>query len=166
MNTPLLDRYRRWLDYERDCNLRVLSSLHDIPTVQHSTAAFEQAVSLLGHLAAARQFWLFRLGVSQRKPATFFPRGLSLAAVEGQLVQAHDDWADYLAGLANEDLDARLSYRSTEGQSFENTVEDILTQLFGHAWYHRGQVAALVRGLGGEPAVTDYVFWTREPVSG
>jgi uncharacterized damage-inducible protein DinB len=43
-------------------------------------------------------------------------------------------------------------------------VEDILTQLFGHSSYHRGQVALLIRDLGGEPAVTDYVFWVREPV--
>lgn len=44
-------------------------------------------------------------------------------------------------------------------------VEDILTQLFGHSWYHRGQIALLVRACGGQPAETDFVFWTREPVS-
>ncbi len=44
-------------------------------------------------------------------------------------------------------------------------VEDILTQLFGHSWYHRGQIAARVRELGGEPAATDFVFFTRELLS-
>jgi len=29
---------------------------------------------------------------------------------------------------------------------------------------HRGQIAALVRALGGEPAVTDYLFWKRRPI--
>ena len=33
-----------------------------------------------------------------------------------------------------------------------------------HSWYHRGQIATLVRALGAEPAVTDFVFWSRELV--
>ncbi|MCG8608490.1 damage-inducible protein DinB, partial [bacterium] len=54
-------------------------------------------------------------------------------------------------------------YKSFEGPSYTNRVEDLATQLFGHSWYHRGQIAALIRSLGGTPAETDYVFWTREP---
>jgi len=36
--------------------------------------------------------------------------------------------------------------------------------LFGHSWYHRGQIAMLLRSIGAEPAVTDIVFWARQPV--
>jgi uncharacterized damage-inducible protein DinB len=43
-------------------------------------------------------------------------------------------------------------------------VEDILAQLFGHSSYHRGQIAMLVRAAGGEPAVTDLIYWCREGV--
>ena len=55
-------------------------------------------------------------------------------------------------------------YRSNEGERFRNRIEDLLTQLFGHSGYHRGQIASIVRRLGGEPAVTDYVFWSRERI--
>jgi uncharacterized damage-inducible protein DinB len=48
---------------------------------------------------------------------------------------------------------------------YRNTVRDILTHLFGHSWYQRGQIAGLVRAIGGEPPVTDFVFWVREEVS-
>ena len=58
-----------------------------------------------------------------------------------------------------------FDYRSSEGIGYRNGVEDILTQLFGHSWYHRGQVALLLRAMGCEPAVTDFVFWTRERIS-
>lgn len=37
---------------------------------------------------------------------------------------------------------------------------------FEHSSYHRGQIALLLRSAGAEPAVTDFLFWTREPVSG
>jgi uncharacterized damage-inducible protein DinB len=76
----------------------------------------------------------------------------------------HREWDDYLAGLDDTELARVFEYRALEGDRFRNRVEDILTQLFGHSWYHRGQVAALIRELGGEPAATDYVFWVREPV--
>jgi uncharacterized damage-inducible protein DinB len=45
-------------------------------------------------------------------------------------------------------------------------VEDILAQLFGHSWYHRGQIAMLVRTAGDEPAVTDLIYWCRKDVPG
>jgi uncharacterized damage-inducible protein DinB len=76
----------------------------------------------------------------------------------------HGEWDDYLAGLGDAELDRVFEYRALEGDRFRNRVEDIVTQLFGHSWYHRGQIASLVRELGGEPAATDYVFWVREPV--
>ena len=59
-----------------------------------------------------------------------------------------------------------LEYQSLDAGRFRNRIEDILTQLFGHSWYHRGQIAMLIRAAGGEPAVTDLIFWCREPISG
>ena len=73
-------------------------------------------------------------------------------------------WSAYLGRLTDADLTRVFEYQSYEGGRFRNSVEDILTQLFGHSWYHRGQIAQLLRSLGAEPAVTDFVFWAREPV--
>ena len=55
-----------------------------------------------------------------------------------------------------------VHYQSLDGKRFRNTVEDILAQLFGHSWYHRGQIASRIKAIGGTPAVTDLVFWSRE----
>jgi uncharacterized damage-inducible protein DinB len=37
----------------------------------------------------------------------------------------------------------------------------MLTQVFGHAWYHRGQIASLVAELGGKAVDTDFIFWCK-----
>jgi uncharacterized damage-inducible protein DinB len=74
-------------------------------------------------------------------------------------------WCAYLEDLDDAGLAHAFEYTSLEGDRYRNTVEDTLTQLFGHSWYHRGQIASLIRSLGAEPAVTDFVFWTREPVA-
>jgi len=80
------------------------------------------------------------------------------------LQQMESDWDRYLASITDEDLERVFEYTSYEGKRFRNSIGDILTQLFGHSWYHRGQIAALVRSLGGEPAVTDFVYWAREAI--
>jgi uncharacterized damage-inducible protein DinB len=57
-----------------------------------------------------------------------------------------------------------FTYQSFDSGRFQNTIEDVLTQLFGHSWYHRGQIAILVRQAGGTPALTDLIYFTRESV--
>ena len=44
------------------------------------------------------------------------------------------------------------------------TLLAILTQLYGHSLYHRGQIAMLVKQAGGQPAMTDFVYWCREKI--
>ena len=74
-------------------------------------------------------------------------------------------WADYLARADDGELARVCEYQSLDAGRFRSRVEDILAQLFGHSWYHRGQIAMLVRAAGGEPAVTDLIYWCRESTS-
>lgn len=163
MANRMIDRYRRWFDYERDSHAKTLDSLTSAAEVLRETEGFCQAVYLMGHIVAARRMWLFRLGFLN-EDTDLFTREIGLADLPAQLSQMETLWSQYLGQLNNEDLLGVFEYTSYEGQRFRNTVEDILTQMFGHSWYHRGQIAMLLRAIGAEPAVTDLVFWTREPV--
>jgi uncharacterized damage-inducible protein DinB len=120
---------------------------------------------LLGHLVAARQMWLYRLGAAAEPPGDFFPAGAPLPDLEHRLAAIEAAWGRFLSTLDDAALAREFEYRSLEGDRYRGRVEDILTQLFGHAWYHRGQIATWLRSIGATPAVTDFVFWTREPVS-
>ena len=164
--TTIADRYRRWFAYEKDAHQKTLVSLGSVAAERHSHPSFRKAVALVGHLVAARQLWLHRLGFRASAPtrADFFPENLTLDELASRLDDMHREWDDYLAGLDETELARVFEYRALEGDRFRNRVEDIVTQLFGHSSYHRGQAAALVRELGGEPAATDYVFWVRERV--
>ncbi len=165
--TTIADRYRRWFAYEKDAHEKTVLSLGTVPEERRSHPSFRKAVGLAGHIVAARELWLHRFGIRASGPksgAELFPENLTLAELSSRLRDMHQEWGDYLAGVDEAELSRVFEYRSLEGERFRNLVEDLLTQLFGHSWYHRGQVAALVRELGGKPAVTDYVFWVREPV--
>lgn len=159
------DHYRRWFDYERDAHAKVLASLETVPATNRSAREYRKAVDLLAHIAGARLVWLFRLGVAPRPPeGDLSDTGVELADVVRRLADVQAAWADYLARLDDAELGRVFEYQSYDAGRFKNRVEDILTQLFGHSWYHRGQIAVLVRASGGQPAATDLVYWCREPV--
>ncbi len=159
------ERYRRWFEYEKDSHRKVIESLEAVPQELRTAAEFQKAVDLAAHLAAARALWLHRFGFAPRGPDTLFPRGLRLEEASNRLDAIQRQWDSYVARLDDAELARRFEYRSLEGGRYRSAVEDILTTLFGHSSYHRGQIAALVRSLGCEPAQTDFVFWSRESCS-
>jgi uncharacterized damage-inducible protein DinB len=67
-----------------------------------------------------------------------------------------------LASLDDQALTTTFDYQSTDGDSYRNSIEDLLIQLHGHCCYHNGQIASIVRALGGTPASTDHIYWSRE----
>jgi uncharacterized damage-inducible protein DinB len=163
MQRKMIDRYRRWFEYEKDSHAKTLESIKAVPEEQREAENFQKAVYLMSHIVAARRMWLFRFGVTAEN-AVLFPKEVKLSTLAFQISEMETVWSKYLDRLEDADLARVFEYQSYEGARFRNTVEDIFTQLFGHSWYHRGQIAQLIRSLGAEPAVTDLVFWAREPI--
>lgn len=158
-----LENYRRWFEYEKDSHAKTLASINAVSESLRDTAEFRKAVYLMGHIVAARRMWLFRFGVSRDK-VDLFPREIGFVELPDQIAEMETNWSHYLSQLDEAQLSNVFEYDSYEGLRFRNTIEEILTQLFGHSWYHRGQIAMLLRSIGAEPAVTDFVFWAREAV--
>lgn len=158
------DHYRRWFEYERSSHARSVTSLETVPRERRGDSDWQRAADLLAHLTAARMMWLFRLGVEPAPPSTLFPQNISLPELRKRLTSMERKWLTWLDAVDDRELDRELEYQSLDAGRFRGTVRDILTQLFTHSSYHRGQVAMLVRSLGGSPAVTDFIYWSRTPV--
>jgi uncharacterized damage-inducible protein DinB len=84
------------------------------------------------------------------------------AAVKSDMEKMCAAWSGFLADVNDQDLERVIAYRTTDGRQFDSMVEDLLIHLYGHSHYHRGQVALLIRNMGGTPAATDFIFWARE----
>ena len=162
MSREFVGRFERWLSYERDAHEKVIRSLESVPADRRACPEFERAVAILSHVAAARRLWLVRLGVLPGPQGPLSPERLSLAEAADLLQSVHGPWTEYLARLTDEEIGREVEYQSLDAGRFRSRVEDILAQLFGHSWYHRGKIALLVRAAGGEPAVTDLIYWCRE----
>jgi uncharacterized damage-inducible protein DinB len=162
MAEELVARFQRWFEYEKDAHAKVIRSLETVPADRRSSSEYRRAVEMLGHMVAARRVWLSRL----RGKAPSWEVGIQLPAVITEWQEVQRGWTEYFAQLTESDMVRSFEYQSSDAGRFRNRIEDILAQLFGHSWYHRGQIAMLIRAAGGEPAATDLVFWCREPVSG
>jgi len=163
MSEKMIEHYRRWFDYEKDSHAKTIASLQRVPAELRDGEAFRKAVYLMGHIIAARRMWLFRFGRAGQN-AELFPQDVTLEQVTRQISEMEELWSEYLLGIDDAELERVFEYQSYDGPRFRNTIDEILTQLFGHSWYHRGQIAQLIRSMGVEPAVTDFVFWAREAV--
>jgi uncharacterized damage-inducible protein DinB len=166
MSDPLIARFRRWFDYEEDSHAKVVASLDTVPTERKAGAEYRKAVAIFAHVVMARRIWLGRLGVLPPAGGTLFPDNPELTDVVRQWDTVRSSWREYLAGLTDAELERKFEYQSLDAGRFRNRVEEIMTQLFGHSSYHRGQMAVLVKAAGGTPAITDFVYWCREPVGG
>jgi uncharacterized damage-inducible protein DinB len=152
------DRLRRWYDYERDCNARCLEMLESVPNERRGDPQFQKAVDRLAHMVAARRRWLYRLGRLDESPIPF-PQGTTLSELAPLVADTETAWLAYYATLDDAELDRVAEWQGPDGGNYRWEISEILTQLFGHAWYHRGQIAQLVASLGGNAVDTDYVYW-------
>jgi uncharacterized damage-inducible protein DinB len=156
----LADRFRRWYEYERDCNTKSLEMLASVPAERRSAPEFQKAVDRMAHLVAARRRWLHRLGHGPGAPGPW-PQGTALSDLPALVAETEAAWSAYLDRLTDDELARTLEWEFADGRRYRWDVEGVLTQTFGHAWYHRGQIAQLVAGLGGKAVDTDYIFWCK-----
>jgi len=156
----LADRFRRWYEYERACNAKSFVMLASVPVEHRSAAEFQKAVDRMAHLVAARRRWLHRLGHWPEAPG-LFPQGAALTDLSALVADTEAAWVAYLSRLDGVELARELEWEVADGRRYRWDVEGVLTQVFGHAWYHRGQIAQLVAGLGGKAVDTDYIFWCK-----
>jgi uncharacterized damage-inducible protein DinB len=154
----LADRFRMWYEYECDCNAKSLEMLASVPAERRAGPDFQKAVDRMAHLVAARRRWLQRLGHWPDVPP-LFTQGTTLTDLSTLVADTEAAWVAYLNHLDEAELTRVLEWQAGDGRWYRWNVEGILTQVSGHAWYHRGQIAQLVAGLGGKAIDTDYILW-------
>lgn len=164
MSSPFLDQYRRWFAYETDMHRQVLASMDTVPASERESPSYHKALELMGHILAARKMWLHRMDASFERPTEIFPKDVDRSNLADGFAAMERDWTSHFERLTDADLSHAFTYRMMDGTSYRSVLADVLTQLHGHSLYHRGQIATLVRACGGEPAATDFIYWSRELV--
>lgn len=161
MNSPMQAHYLALQSYETWAMKEVMGSLVTVPAENTAGPAFTRALQILGHIQVARRVWLSRLEGRPDRPNDWFP-----AWKPDQLVQTADQldrrWHDFIMHAGADDFRKEIEYTSSEGVAYTSRVGDVLTHVYNHSTYHRGQVARLVTEAGGRRATTDYIALVRK----
>lgn len=150
----LFRHYQHLASYDGWANLEVITSFRAVGTPP------PRSLNLMSHIYAAERIWLTRL-LQQTKPLSVWPE-LTLEQCEEQAKELPRLWQDYLGPGSGGLLAQEITYKNSKGESWKNSVQDILTHVFMHSAYHRGQIAADMRQAGHVPAYTDFIHGVRQ----
>jgi len=141
-----LVRHMRWAD-------ALVADALDAPSSPAS------AVRLFAHVAAAEHLWYTRVQGVAAEHAVWPELSVSEARV---LAAQNADLFQRLVTEADTDALSRVvQYRNSAGNTFRNSVADIMTQVMLHGSHHRGQIAQTLRASGLEPPLVDYIVFAR-----
>jgi uncharacterized damage-inducible protein DinB len=146
--------HRRLLAWDAWANREAIASLRAAATPP------PRALRFMCHVPAAERLWLGRLR-QDPAPVVVWPE-LTLDQCAAEAESVAGDWPRLLDGPPPADLERKVAYRNSLGESWTSTVGDILTHVVAHSAYHRGQVASELRAAGFTPAYTDFIHAVRQ----
>jgi len=156
---------RRLIEYTEWANhrvVRVAATLEREAFRRDLGASHGGVRGTLAHMLSAEWIWLERFK-GNSPPRLIdegeFPDVLALKE-RWAVVEAHRRaWLDDLKERA---VNAPVSFRTTDGTSWEAPLAELVQHVVNHSSYHRGQVVSMFRDLGARPAATDLVLFDRE----
>ncbi len=145
------------LHYHHWANMKLLNHLKNLGEgvfFQEVKSVFPSISMTFTHIFQVDQMWLKRLlGKSERsfEKIQFENPSDAIKNFE-QLFQQYKILS----------LEERtIFYQNTQGESFQNQIQDIIQHIMNHGTYHRGNVSAMLHQLGEKSVSTDYIYYLR-----
>jgi len=175
-----LDTYHAFARYNRWMNQRLYSltgELDDADRKRDLGAFFGSLHDTLGHLVLADRVWLGRFTAQAERfadraadgrPLLLTPRGAFASFEDMRERRVSTDAAieEWVATLDEATLDAPFEYANLAGEPQSHVRWWAVQHFFNHQTHHRGQATTLLKQLGKDPGVTDYVQFMRLEAAG
>lgn len=159
------DQARFLFDYDRWANERVFEATAKLggeEFLRDLGSSFRSVRDTLVHVVSAAWIWLARWN-GENPRALHDPQEFPTPeAVRRLWSRVEEDRGRWLDGVDDARIAADLVYRDTRGSTFRLPLSASILHVVNHSTYHRGQVATLIRQLGGEPIATDLAFLVRK----
>ncbi|MEM1041595.1 MAG: DinB family protein [Bacteroidota bacterium] len=148
-----LDSLRRLARYDAWANCCLAEVLRD---------AHERPIRFLAHAAESERVWLRRIAGTQpaSHTADFWPE-VDADGCRALVAQAADALGAFVDLLDDDGLEQDAVYHNSKGAEYRTPVADVLTHVFLHSHYHRGQAATALRALDVDPPWTDFIAFAR-----
>ena len=142
--------FKQLFEYDKWANDRIFEALKKLPSSEKQ----KEAERLFSHLLTAQRVWVNRIQ-KQPAPSEIWPY-LTIKEMDKLL----NENPELLWQLTSK-KDEVIQYQNSKGDSFQNSVQEILMHVVIHGQHHRAQIASLLRQSGVTPPVTDFIFFLR-----
>ena len=143
--------FKELLEYSHYYNLEIIKKFNDGDL--HFMVP-DRAIKLLSHTLNAQKIWNSRLAGKENGVDVW--QDLPVDQME---FAEKENFQETLGLLEKEELDRVVKYKNSKGESYENSVRDIIFHVINHSTYHRGQIATEFRKEGIDPIVSDFVYY-------
>jgi uncharacterized damage-inducible protein DinB len=150
----MLAHIQRLFRYDDWANREVVNALQGLSTPP------PRSLKILAHILSAERLWLERLR-SAKQTYPVWP-DFTIKQCQQEAERLHKLWTAYLSKFPEKDLERRVSYKNSKGETWTSQNLDILMHVVLHSAYHRGQIAADIRAAGFSPAYTDFIHAIRQ----
>lgn len=153
-NELLLD----WLEHEIHASKEMIRWLENADSSAKENESFGVALELVAHICSCRHNWLDRMAQGSGYQMDWWPKNCDLQTIKTQLLETLENWRAFLMEKSELDLDHDFEFPVGE-QTWAFNIRGQAMQMVGHGFYHRGQVAMILKNIGVEVTDTDYLYW-------
>ena len=150
--------YHKWASQEI---LSHIEGLGGEVYTKKGDSSFSSIKETVSHIITVEKLWLLRMSGIEKPAAEQFHVDTAAEAKEAFML-LHAEMELYFSSLTEEQWQELMKFKSLRGHSFEETREEMLFTFINHASYHRGQIVSLLRQLGKEGIMTDYIYFSKE----
>jgi len=160
-----MDALRQLIRYHYRATARCIGAAQTVEHLLHSPldCGHGSVFATLAHMVGTDLLWSLRcregICLNTIPDQNDFP---SLDSMRDTLLEQRQAMLAFLLVLSPPDLERRIAYQSTDGLPRSNTLHEILLHMTHHAAFHRGELAMLLRLLGGKGNVDQFMRHLRK----
>ncbi|GAB4202504.1 MAG: hypothetical protein Fur0023_08440 [Bacteroidia bacterium] len=143
--------YKELFSYNHSINTKIIDALKS-----NTDALPEKVFSLFSHIQNAHHIWNSRIKNQSSTYSVFDTHTIDILEKLNE-----DNHVQSIEIIDNFNLDTLITYTNSKGETFSNTISEILFHIINHSTYHRAQIATLFRTSGINPIPTDYITYKR-----
>ncbi|MBL7722684.1 MAG: DinB family protein [Chitinophagaceae bacterium] len=140
----------------------VILSLPEEKQKAEIASSFNSLHTTILHIWDAESIWWQRMKLHERfvRPSDN-PKGSTRDVINGLLSQSKL-WEGWVSNASELSLDHVFQYYNNKKEPVKMHIYQMISHVFNHSSYHRGQLITILRQLGVEKLPgTDFVLWVR-----
>ena len=151
-----------YADWANERMLQAVTALTDEQVNRDLGSSFHSIRATVAHVAGAEWLWLRRWTGPSPSAFPAWVKTAGVADLVARFREIERERGAFLGSLTDADLAKPVSFTLLNGHGDVQMLEAQMLHVVNHSTYHRGQVAGMIRQVGGTPVSTDLIQYHRQ----